>query len=269
MRSVPSGLRWLPPHPGDGWYEQVDRFSLDGVEVRCSFRRGSTPECLFIEKRRAHVEDYLAVLDRCQGGNIVELGIREGGSVALTALAGRPRKLVAVELEATRLRALDELLERRDLTGQVRPYYGVNQADRARLGAIADSEFGDEALDLVVDDASHLLAETRSSFETLFPRLRRGGIFLVEDWSWQHLFWTEFLASGRGREAVTPTKRPEQPLSLLTIELMLALAQSAEYVAEVSLTRWWIAIRRGRAELDPTRFRLADLFTDHWHMLRD
>ena len=41
-------------------------------------------------------------------------------------------------------------------------------------------------LDLVVDDASHAYEETKTSFEVLFPLLRPGGIYVIEDWSWAH-----------------------------------------------------------------------------------
>lgn len=42
----------------------------------------------------------------------------------------------------------------------------------------------DAGLDLVVDDASHMLSETLSSFEQFFPLLRPGGLYIIEDWSW-------------------------------------------------------------------------------------
>jgi predicted methyltransferase len=38
----------------------------------------------------------------------------------------------------------------------------------------------DQLLDLVVDDTSHL-GPTRASFNTLFPRLRPGGVYVIED----------------------------------------------------------------------------------------
>jgi hypothetical protein len=52
---------------------------------------------------------------------------------------------------------------------------------------IIDQAIQDSALDLVVDDASHLLAPSTATFEMLFPRLRPGGLFLLEDWSEAHL----------------------------------------------------------------------------------
>ena len=39
-----------------------------------------------------------------------------------------------------------------------------------------------EPLDLVIDDASHLYGPTMASFEVLFPRLRPGGLYVIEDW---------------------------------------------------------------------------------------
>ncbi len=39
-------------------------------------------------------------------------------------------------------------------------------------------------LDLVIDDASHMYEQTKRSFEILFPLLRPGGLYIIEDWSW-------------------------------------------------------------------------------------
>ena len=183
-------LTWLDPLSAgqtSQWFERVDRFTVGGVEFHCSFDRGSEIDRFFIRKHRRLVEEYLDVLNAFPSANIVELGIAAGGSVALAALVARPRRLVAVELDSTRVDALDGLISRLELNETVRPYYGVDQADRSRLAQIIDQEFAGEPLDLVIDDASHLLAETRASFETLFPLLRPGGLFLLEDWNQQRL----------------------------------------------------------------------------------
>jgi hypothetical protein len=128
---------------------------------------------------------------------MVEIGVREGGSTALMALAGRPSKLVAIEL-ADHAPALTDLIEARDLP--VRTYFGVDQGDRQRLTEILDNEF-DGPIDLVVDDASHLYRPTLASFETIFPRLRPGhGVYVIEDWRWQYR-----LTSGLIRRLNDPT----------------------------------------------------------------
>jgi hypothetical protein len=38
----------------------------------------------------------------------------------------------------------------------------------------------------VIDDASHIYEPTRASFETLFPYLRPGGLYIIEDWQWSY-----------------------------------------------------------------------------------
>jgi hypothetical protein len=64
-------------------------------------------------------------------------------------------------------------------------HFSTSQSDRKILEHIVLNELADE-LDLVVDDASHTYEETKASFEILFPLLRPGGIYLIEDWSWAH-----------------------------------------------------------------------------------
>jgi predicted O-methyltransferase YrrM len=267
----------------------VDRFRIGDVEFRCSFERGSEPDRFYIRKHRRQVESLLSVLDRFPDANVVELGIMEGGSTALAALAARPRRLVAIELEPERVAALDALIARERLDQRVRPYYGVDQSDRGRLGAIVAEEFGEEQLDLVVDDASHRLEPTRASFETLFPRLREGGLFLIEDWRWQirraaavaeRLRDPESPAKGKlarrlrrsggsgGDDGEQEGGRREPPLPVLVVELMLAKAESDDVVAEVTVGPWWVGVQRGSGRLDPERFRLSELYTDRLGLLR-
>jgi hypothetical protein len=61
----------------------------------------------------------------------------------------------------------------------------VGQTDTAALDRIVQDDF-DGPIDLIIDDASHFVSETRISFNALFSRLRPGGVYLVEDWSWAH-----------------------------------------------------------------------------------
>ncbi len=165
-----------------------------------SYSLGSTAELFKIRKRRALVEDYVRVLEEFEGGNIVELGIAQGGSLALLVLVAAPRKVVAMELSPQRIGGLDDLVRARGLDASVRAHYGIDQGDQDRVRQIVADEFGDEPLDLVIDDASHLLGPTRASFDVLFPLLRPGGLFLIEDWNWQHK-----MAHGFDRAAADPT----------------------------------------------------------------
>ena len=56
-------------------------------------------------------------------------------------------------------------------------------------------------------------------------------------------------------------------MTRLVIQLLLARASSGEAVAALEITGHWIVIERGPAELDPTTFRLTDVYTDHFNQL--
>jgi predicted O-methyltransferase YrrM len=250
-------------------------FEIDGVEFRTGWKRSSTGEFFTIIKSDEMVQQYRDLLARFPNPRIVELGIFQGGSVALMAMLARPRKLVAIELEETPVEPLLDLIRERGLGDSVRPYFGVDQADRARLADIVDREFGGEPLDVVVDDASHLYGPSVASFEVLFPLLRPGGAYVIEDWAGQ-----DVMASAMAVELQDPdspvhegiaramAERPRRvPLSRMALELTIAAAQSDGAVTGLGIDRHWVVVHRGEAELDPTSFRLSDLYTDHFQLL--
>lgn len=259
-----------------------DSFELDGVEFVCAYLPESSSERFYIVKSPALVDRYLDLCRRFEGARIVELGIAEGGSTALMALAAQPAMLIAIDLEDQRLEPLDQLLEARGLTPSVRPHYGIDQADRARLGRLVDDDLGGAPLDLVIDDCSHQLGPTRSSFETLFPRLRPGGLYVIEDWNADHLMRhavTTALRDGTAadveelrasiRTAMTaPTDQERrEPLSQIALELVLARAVSGDVIDELIVDEFWVTARRGPGTLDPDSFRLDEAYTDHFGLL--
>jgi predicted O-methyltransferase YrrM len=271
-------VTWIESQ-GDGEFMSSGpppRFRVGDVEFQCRF--GASHEGLFsVRKDRAGIEAYLEIVQRFQDDNFVELGIASGGSVALTALLAPPRKLVALELAPERVEALDLLVTERGLDERIRLHYGVDQANRERLAAILEDEFGDEPLGLVIDDASHHLAETRASFEVLFPRLRPGGLFVIEDWNHQHLVSRALAAKladpspeelkAEVERVLAEAGRGGPPLTRLVIELILIQAESDEFVREVKVDQSGAHIYRGDGELDPSEFRLADLITNDFGLL--
>jgi predicted O-methyltransferase YrrM len=179
---------------------------------------------------------FAEILEQHAGGNIVELGIFQGGSAALAALVAKPRMLVAVDVEEERSEALDGFIADHHLEHSVRPFWGIDQADRERLAQIVADEF-DGALDLVVDDASHQYDATVASFETLFPLLRPGGCYLIEDWRWG-------VAVPDG----------QTPLAQIAIDLLTVRART-DLVEDITIDAGWITVRRGPGTPDEP-FRL-------------
>lgn len=211
---------------------------------------------------------------------IVELGIHRGGSTAFLNELAEPERIVAVELNTTPPAALSDYIASRGLGDVVRPHYGVDQADRDRLRSIMREEFGDAPLDLVVDDASHLYPQTRASFETLFPLLRPGGVYVIEDWAAGHRRAQAAAAAlrdptpeqlealGAMLQGQAPAPLPEPaPLDRLAHELLMVRTMRTEVIESVRATRWWTAATRGTDPLDPGTFRLEDHYEDTFGLL--
>ena len=193
-----------------------------------------------------------------------------------------PAKLVACDIAPTPVSALSEFIEHEQLTGTVRPFYGVDQGDKDQLTDIMDQELGSAAVDLVIDDASHLWDKTLASFEVLYPRLRPGGRFVIEDWATQYFIGEEMMDAfanpssprfaqlkAQYDEAVQAGSQGRPPLARMGVELMLAATASPEVIAEVAVNQHWISVRRGPAPLDATDFRLDQHFSDHFSWFTD
>lgn len=233
-----------------------DEFTIDGIEYACrpvSDLFPSTGERFCLRKPREEVERYASFLAEHQSDSIFELGIYDGGSTALIAQLAEPSKLIAVDITAPRNPGLKRFIAQRGLDASVRPFWEVDQADGARLAKIVEDELGSNPLDLVIDDASHLLEPTRDSFETLFPRLAPGGIYVIEDWSWAH--------APQGTWPDTPA------LTTLIFELVVAAAHSPAAVAGLTIDGGWCAVERGPADLEPSGFSLAQLCGERGRLL--
>lgn len=192
--------------------------------------------------------------------NVLEIGIWDGASTALLVEMFSPSKLVALDDsrrgDSTYFRSyLDSVGAR----GAVSTFWDVNQADTERLLEIVSSEFSGP-LDLVVDDASHQYDDARASFEVLFPRLREGGLYIIEDWARAHLVPPtvddDRLVRAASRHHVTEeTYRRRKPLHTLAEEL-LALTGRTWVVASFCAKQGFCVVERGPIGSEHGAFRL-------------
>jgi predicted O-methyltransferase YrrM len=223
-------------------------YCADGTEFTVTsdpetyMQTDSTMTRFVLAKTPAMVDRLAGVISELAPKRIVELGIFKGGSAALLAALAKPTRLTAVDLASEPVEALERLIALRGLTDIVRPHYGIDQADVESMSALIAADHGTEPLDLVVDDASHLYRETRSSFELLFARLRPGGRYIIEDWGWAHFPGPEWQEGGgyfHDRPALTN----------LIIEILMLAATGPDLVARVDVMRDTVTVTRGPAQL--------------------
>lgn len=161
------------------------RFTIDGVKFTLDYKlggseRASGADDFTMMKAPNFLNEYLALQN--QGiRKVLELGVYQGGSFVFLDKLLKPDAISAVELHPMRIPALDRYVAANKARCKV--YYDTSQADAEALEMIVGKDFGGE-LDLVVDDTSHFYDLTKASFKVLFPKLRPGGIYIIEDWMW-------------------------------------------------------------------------------------
>jgi hypothetical protein len=109
--------------------------------------------------------------------------------------------------------------------------YGIDIHDKSRLderrirtfqGDQADPDFlrrvveDTSALDIVIDDGSHISEHVIASFTALFPSLKDGGVYVVEDT--QTSYWPDFGGH-----------RPDQPGAPTSMEFFKRLADGLNH----------------------------------------
>jgi SAM-dependent methyltransferase len=244
-----SGISW---EDGDRFVLGERRFHTLPPEA---FTKGADLDVgereFFIFKPRSLVERHIALVDEIRPQYIFELGFFGGGSTAFFTEVARPKRIVAIDrlpLERNRAK-VQSFAADRGLADAVRIFGEVDQADRRRLAEIMVDAFGSVGLDLVVDDCSHLYEPTLASFNELFPRLRPGGVYVIEDWRWAH--------TPIGEEPVDGLFPDQVPLTRLLFEIVLAIAGMPDLITEVAVEPGMAVVRRGTADVDPATFDLT------------
>jgi hypothetical protein len=215
------------------------RFDLVFPEVTES--RPASGPCL-VEKSREMVEFYRERFGTLAVRTMFEIGMRWGGSLTLFHRLLNPKKLVAIDIAPAPPPGLEEHIRENRAEASLRPHFGVDQGDAEAVRRVLAEEFGDEPIDLVIDDGCHWLVESRTAFNTLFPRVRPGGAYVLEDWGWAH--WP-----GTWQDDGGPF--PDRAsLTQLVFEFVMTAASRPDVIASLELRPALALIRRGAARLD-------------------
>jgi len=183
--------------------------------------------------------------------DVLELGIWAGGSVVFWNEMIQPKQLSGLDIEKPESLGPDNWANVQRYQNQhgsvVRLYWNTSQGDSAAVGRIIKEDFP-TGIDFVIDDASHFYSLSRASFEIIFPHVRPGGWYVIEDWPW------DVVDPFPGQEGFL---RSGHPLSLLITDLVRMTGTEKNFVAAVYVIRSFTFVQRGPAPLQ-SGFSIAD-----------
>ena len=236
---------------------------IKGLEFEVATHEGrrGTDGPVTLKKPHWMIERYLALAEDYQGANMVELGLWDGGSTVFLAAVFAPRALIGFELDDRPLPHLEQYIESAPSGMVIHGAVGVDQSDTATLGRILDAHI-DGPLDVVIDDASHMLDPSTASFEYLFPQLREGGVYVLEDWSHDHQTAEGIrLAIEDGTldpAAFEGLDVPSHTMSRLLLDLVLLSGSGNGMIDDIWIRQGFAEIRRGAAPLTVGEFSVRD-----------
>lgn len=191
-----AGVRTRPPELGSFSVPPEERARLRADPPTPVHRAFFDPGKRVAHKWAHYLDVYHRYLDGLRGRPIhmLEIGVLGGGSLDMwRRYFGDAATIVGVDIDPA-------CAGRVDAPNVVRI---GSQADRAFLEGVV-AEFG--APDLVLDDGSHVAEHQRKSFEILFPLLKDGGLYIIED---AHTsYWNDWDGGYRRRgTAIEEAKR--------------------------------------------------------------
>lgn len=207
-----------------------DVFRTPRFQFSCSvkdYSRKTNKNQIALLKNREFLELYRDLVFNEPVKTIFELGFFQGGMPLFLADMVAPEKIVAIDWNAPSDELLD-LIKANQFESSVKLFGNIDQADTKKIRSILDDSFGEEPVDLIIDDCSHFYAQTKASFQAAFGYLKPGGKYIIEDWGWTH--WPGH-----------PWQSPESPfgdstsMSNLIFELVMALASTSGIITSVNV----------------------------------
>lgn len=158
-------MKWLSPFiaPLPLRLDAVLRISGSDKEQRGAHHYGPTYQRIFGPMKYRRL-------------TLLEIGVAGGESLAAWRCYFPFGKIVGCDIE-----------DKRQLAGRRVHIHVLDQSSATDLAKVASKE---GPFDIIIDDGSHLNAHQIFSFKHLFPHLKEGGIYVIEDT--QTSYWPEY-----------------------------------------------------------------------------
>jgi len=223
------------------------RFSFDPNSTR---QEGENDSTIYAMK---HGNVLRQIIDRLRDQKVetfLEIGVLRGGSLAFWHKLLAPAWCAGMDVADDEP---DQLLKYVASPHCKAPppifFPGRDQGDRVSMRPFVQMAPGVGWLDLVIDDASHQYEPSRRCFEEVFPNLREGGLYVLEDWSWAHWpshEWRQRIAEcGYGVSLTT-----------LVTEILSLAASEPLLVSKVEIWPGFIVVTRGPKAISAADFSL-------------
>ena len=177
--------------------------SLD--KIACEFL---TDKCSFVHNYTVIYEQYL---ERFRNSPIkfLEIGIDQLSSAKMwDHYFQHPKaRLIFLDINNVSVDNCRESIKNHILSDRIQGY----EADQANKDMLIDlfSQIGDE-FDVIIDDGGHTMVQQITSFCTLFPYVKKGGLYIIEDLHTS--YWNAF---GGGGTQINPVAGPGTTLKFL------------------------------------------------------
>jgi predicted O-methyltransferase YrrM len=227
--------------------EQVWTSPTEGVLKGVPFRyvnsnfdtHRTTADEIIVLKPRDMMASYKALGEGAR--RIVEVGIFEGGSALLFADMFPDATIMAIDWRGESP-AIQAHVRAFGYSDRLKLCFNVSQDDAVRVPQLVAQAFGGEQPDLVIDDASHIYGYTTRCFDILYPRLAKGGRYVIEDWGWS--YWPGYTPPA------SFFAKDTKPLSSMIHELVAATAAYRGAIAIEKIEGAQIVLRK-HGELPP------------------
>lgn len=162
----------------------------------CSFANGTNLDSLALKygtDKSSAFHNYTTIYEKYLGPlqhkniNFLEIGFAGGYSAHMwdEYFSNQQSKLYFIDINPDCFKYINDLTTRCTLNL-------VNQANAVELTQWLKL-VGDE-FDIIIDDGSHQMEHQITTFKTLFPRLKKGGIYIIEDLHTS--YWRDYGSDG-------------------------------------------------------------------------
>lgn len=160
--------------------------------------------------------DHYLRAQRKRVAKVFEIGIYGGASLYMWRDYFPNAVIHALDLDRVKLDGADRITT-----------YTGDQSDRGLLQSIVENAGTD--FDLILDDGGHTMSQQQTSLGALFPHVRPGGYYVVED---LHTSFMQRINLYRDGEAVDYYETGIDACQCTTYEIVQALSEGAPFESE-------------------------------------